>query len=95
MLFVFILAISGYMSIKATNYLPVRIAIETKDALHQYKEYGKANMAKRRHSGKPGCNSCRGLELHRMVGYLSWSSANRKHGIIWELMVMTGIRRRG
>lgn len=42
MLFVFILAISGYMSIRATNYLPVRIAIETKDALHQYKEYGKA-----------------------------------------------------
>lgn len=39
---VLILAISGHAVVKATDYLPVRIAAETKDALHQYKEYGKA-----------------------------------------------------
>lgn len=39
---VLILAISGHAVVKATDYLPVRIATETKDALHQYKEYGKA-----------------------------------------------------
>ena len=92
---VLILAISGHAVVKATDYLPVRIVTETKDALHQYKEYGKANMAKRRHSGKPGCSSCRGLGLRRMAGYLSWSSVNRNHGIIWGLMAMTEIRRHG
>ena len=39
---IFILGISSQMIVKATDYLPVRIAMETKDALKQYKEYGRA-----------------------------------------------------
>lgn len=39
---VLILAISGHAVVKARDYLPIRIVTETKDALHQYKEYGKA-----------------------------------------------------
>ena len=41
-LFLLVLGISSQMIVKATDYLPVRIAMETKDALQQYKEYGRA-----------------------------------------------------
>lgn len=38
----FILGISSQTAVKATDYLPVRIARETTDSLQQYKAYGKA-----------------------------------------------------
>lgn len=42
LLSLFILGISSQTAVKATDYLPVRIARETQDSLRQYKEYGKA-----------------------------------------------------
>lgn len=41
---VFTLGISGYAMVKASDYLPVRIARETKSVLQEYKKYGEARQ---------------------------------------------------
>lgn len=41
---VFTLGVSGYAVVKASDYLPVRIARETKSVLQEYKKYGEARQ---------------------------------------------------